>query len=82
MVELKDTVELMLSEDYKERFVAEYRQVKIRLDKLERMLVKLSEGKLPFKPSCPISMLKWQCAVMKQYLGVLEERARVEGIVL
>lgn len=29
-MELKETIELMCSSDYKERFVAEYRQVKIR----------------------------------------------------
>ena len=31
-MELKDTVELMNSEDYKERFKAEYLQAKIRYD--------------------------------------------------
>lgn len=30
-MELKETVELMNSEDYKERFVAEYRQVKTQI---------------------------------------------------
>ena len=30
MMELKDTVDLMLSTDYKERFKAEYYQLKIR----------------------------------------------------
>ena len=33
-MELKDTVELMNSKDYKERFKAEYLQAKIRYDKL------------------------------------------------
>ena len=32
-MELKDTIELMQSDDYKERFKAEYYQVKIRLEK-------------------------------------------------
>lgn len=35
-MELKDTIELMQSEDYKERFKAEYYQVKIHLEKLSR----------------------------------------------
>ena len=34
ITELKDTVELMQSEDYKKRFKAEYYQLEIRLDKL------------------------------------------------
>ena len=37
-MELKDTVEMMGSEDYKERFKAEYCQVKIRYEKLMYML--------------------------------------------
>lgn len=39
-MELKDTIDLMLSEDYKDRFKAEYYQTKIRYDKLHKMLVK------------------------------------------
>ena len=38
IMELKDTVEMMSSEDYKERFKAEYYQVKIRYGKLKYML--------------------------------------------
>ena len=34
-MELKETIELMCSENYKERFVAEYHQVKIRYEKLK-----------------------------------------------
>ena len=36
-MELKDTVELMNSSDYKDRFKAEYQQVKIRHEKLRKM---------------------------------------------
>ena len=39
--ELKEKVELMNSEDYKERFVAEYHQVKIRYEKLKNFCNKL-----------------------------------------
>lgn len=34
-MELKETIELMCSENYKERFIAEYHQVKIRYEKLK-----------------------------------------------
>ena len=33
-MDLKDTVNLMMSDDYKERFKAEYHQLKCRLEKL------------------------------------------------
>ena len=35
MKELKETIELMTSKDYKERFIAEYWQTKIRYEKLK-----------------------------------------------
>ena len=35
-MELKDTIPQMNSEDYKERFKAEYNQLKIRLEKLHK----------------------------------------------
>ena len=35
-MELKDTIELMTSEDYKERFKAEYLQLKIRIEGLRK----------------------------------------------
>ena len=34
--DLNDTVDLMLSKDYKERFVGEYLQLKIRYEKLKK----------------------------------------------
>ena len=53
---LKDTVELMNSEDYKERFVAEYKQLVIRYRGLENMLYKWDRGELNFNPTCPRSV--------------------------
>ena len=35
MKELKDTVDLMLSEDFKDRLVAEWLQLTIRIEKLD-----------------------------------------------
>lgn len=35
-MELKETIDLMNSDDYKERFKAEYLQVKIRYENYER----------------------------------------------
>lgn len=80
MPELKDTVELMNSEDYKDRFKAEYLQTKIRYDKLHKMLVKYEAGKLDFKPTCPINVLVTQKNYMGNYLKQLEIRAEIEDI--
>lgn len=81
-MEVKDTVAMMNSADYKERFKAEYQQTKIRYDKLHRMLVKHDAGKLEFTPSCPINLLREQKAAMGQYLNCLEIRAEIEGVEL
>jgi hypothetical protein len=43
----------MLSSDYKERFKAEYYQLKIRFDKLYSMVRKWDERRLDFAPTCP-----------------------------
>lgn len=43
-MELKDTATLMVSSNYKERFKAEYYQLKIRLEKLKCMLQKWDNG--------------------------------------
>lgn len=78
--ELKDTAALMASDDYKERFKAEYIQTKIRYDNLHSMIVRYEAGTLDFEPSCPIDLLKKQAAAMGQYLYCLEVRAEIEGI--
>lgn len=82
MNNLKDTVELMLSEDYKERFKAEYYQTKTRYDKLHVMVVKMEAGTLDFEPTCHIELFKRQLSAMGQYLYFLEVRAQMEGIEL
>ena len=82
MIELKDTIELMTSEDYKDRFKAEYHQAKIRYDKLDAMTVKYEAGTLDFKPSCPLDLLLKQKAFMGNYIRTLKIRAEIEGIEL
>ena len=82
MNELKDTVKLMESDDYKDRFKAEYFQTKIRYDKLHKMIVKYEAGTLEFTPTCAIDLLKYQASQMGQYLYALEVRAQIEGIEL
>lgn len=78
--ELRDTVNMMLSEDYRERFQAEYQQLKIRTEKLRRMIVDWCNERLSFQPAVPAEILMDQLTVMEQYLTLLQARARIEGI--
>ena len=80
--ELKDTVEMMNSSVYKERFKAEYAQVVIRCQKLKAMLEKWDNGELYFTPTCPRSTYNMQIKAMEDYMAVLEARAVMENIIL
>ena len=77
---LLSTIEGMKSPDYKERFKAEVRQLEIRLNGLMAMLNKYKEGKLDFKPACSYELLEGQSILMRNLLGVLHSRAKIEGI--
>lgn len=81
-LELKDTVEMMNSTDYKKRFEAEYQQVVIRYQKLKAMLDKWDNGNLIFTPTCPRSTYNMQTKAMADYIAVLEARAVMENIEL
>lgn len=85
-MELKETVELMNSDDYKERFVAEYHQVKIRYEKLKNFCNKIEVetmlGKEVTKHDCPLELLREQQKYMGLYLSVLEKRALIENVEL
>lgn len=81
-MELKDTIEMMVSEDYKERFKAEYCQVKIRYGKLKYMLERWDSGLLDFAPTCPRSIYDMQIHAMHDYIAILEARAVMEGVTL
>lgn len=81
-MELKDTIELMQSEEFKERFKAEYYQVKIRLKKLKAMLEKWDKGELNFTPSCPRFIFDAQVKAMEDYFYSLTARAAMEHIII
>ena len=88
-MKLKETVEMMVSDDYKERFKAEYYQLKERYEKLKKLntrieLAKLVPGVEVIRPEhdCPDDMLKSQQQVMLEYLDILECRAIIENIEL
>ena len=81
---LEDTAKLMTSEDYKERFIAEYVQAAIREKRLNKVLaaVYCNETPLCFSLSCPLSLLEEQHITMLKYCNILEYRAKIEKIEL
>lgn len=85
-MELKETVELMNSEDYKDRFIAEYKQTNIRYEKLKNFCNKIEVeamlGKEVTKHDCPLELLIEQQRYMRLYLSVLEKRALIENVEL
>lgn len=72
--------DLIISSDYKARFVGEYVELKIRYSKLHKMLIKHEAGTLGFEPTCNISILEDQAYHMGNYLKALEIRAEIEKI--
>ena len=74
--------DLIISSDYKARFVGEYVELKIRYNKLHKMLIKYKAGTLEFEPTCDISILEDQAYHMGNYLKQLEIRSEIEKITL
>lgn len=84
MMELKDTYAPMISEDYKNRFWAEYWQTKTRYEKLKAFNTKIEATEMNRmdvpKHDSPVQLLKMQQTQMGHYLHTLELRAVIEGI--
>ena len=80
MIELKDTVALMNSADYKERFEAEYYQLETRYLKLKDMTEKWDKKTLNFEPTCPREIYNKQLSHMYAYLLILIDRATIENV--
>ena len=81
-MKLNDTCELMVSNDYKDRFKAEYYQLDNRINGLKNMLIKYQDGTLKFAPTCSYDLLNSQLKIMELYKGILEERAVKEEVEL
>ena len=75
-----DTASLMESLDYKDRLVAEYIQLSIRMGNLDNFLERDADSyKVPYKVH---KLLCRQYLAMKAYMEILKERAKVEKIEL
>lgn len=81
-MKLEKTVELMTSDDYQDRFKAEYYQLVNRANKLRKMVRAYEKDELDFKPSCSLDLLTWQLKTMDEYVYILKCRAKIEGIEL
>lgn len=68
------------SETYRERFIAEYRQIEAGAARLEAVLSADESGTLPFELKSPRSLLRAQLWTMRDLLKLLTARARIEGI--
>ncbi len=81
---LKDTVQKMESEDYRDRFIAEYWQTRIRYNKLKSFCNRIEAAEMTMseapKHDCPLFLLREQQKSMGEYLHVLELRAVIEKI--
>lgn len=78
--ELKDTSNGMVSPDYKERFIAEYTQTRVRYIKLKKYVGRIKYAKYADQPEpphdCPVDLLEKQLFAMGAYLMTLEIRAK------
>lgn len=82
---LKQTEDFMNSSDYKERFVGEYWQTKIRYEKLKNFNNRIEASSIVDiiiepKHDCPAHLLKHQQSAMGEYLHILEVRAVIENV--
>lgn len=84
MFDLKNTVDMMLSEDYKDRFTAEYFQTYSRYMRLKRFCNKIEAAQIKGitepEHDCPLPLLREQQRAMGEYLHILELRAEIENI--
>ncbi|MBR4382768.1 MAG: hypothetical protein IKP64_04345 [Selenomonadaceae bacterium] len=75
MMTLTETIPMMTSDDYRERFKAEYYQLKIRASKLQSII----QHDMDLANS-PKIILERQINAMLDYLSTLALRAEFEGI--
>lgn len=79
MISLNDTAKMMTSDDYKERFKAEYYQLTIRIENLMEFLNRWEHTENHVHTRF---VYESQMSVMQAYKSILEFRADVEDIKL
>lgn len=81
-MKLAETVDLMLSDDWKDRFKAEYYQAVIRALRLGKVVSHYYNNKLDVELSSGIEWHENQLRIMMDYIDILKKRAENEGIKL
>lgn len=77
-MELKDTIEDMISDDYIRRYKAEYRQLVIRIDKLTKYVKHYINSDSFIEQQLKAQQLE----AMIHYRNILEMRANINNIKL
>lgn len=80
-MELNETVDLMMSDNRKERLKAEYWQTKNRFEKLNAYISKLNAGG-EADVDDSIEVLQAQSDAMNEYLYFLEVRMKMYGFIV
>lgn len=75
-MKLEDTIPLMLSDDYRKRGIAEYFQIKIRVQQNKEFIRKWKNNELTFTPLNSIEQSEIQLKAMELYLYTLRDRLR------
>lgn len=79
-MKMTDTIKLMNSTDFKDRFKAEYHQLQNRIESFDKSLQDIRHNKASFEPKSNIKLLDGQMRSMISYKTHLEEIAKLEGI--
>ena len=79
-MELKDTVKLMLSDDWRDRLKAEWLQLTIRCRKLSDFINAADRGEKKYKSDRDKFHMKKQREAMYGYIIALEHRMKDAGI--
>lgn len=73
-------IRLSMSDDFQDRMIAEYQVLKVRYEKLNKMIRDWKHGRLNFTPKCPVDLLEKQSDIMWAYMQILRNRAAIEVI--
>ena len=79
-MELKDTVQLMLSDDWRDRLKAEHLQLTIRLHNLAAFINAANRDEKKYKSERDKFAMKKQYRAMVEYTIALEHRMEYAGI--
>ena len=79
-MELKDTVNLMLSDDWRDRLKAEHLQLTIRLHNLSAFINAANRGEKQYNSEREKFAMKKQYRAMVEYTIALEHRMKFAGI--